>query len=91
MSLQDRVLLGVAENASWREIKIAFRNICRVMHPDVGGNPAEFTRLTCAYSRLEAALAGPQPCEKCNGTGRVMDGPLLKIFCKECGGSGVEE
>lgn len=45
-------VLGVSANASEREIKIAYRKAARIYHPDHGGDPAEFRKVTEAYEVL---------------------------------------
>lgn len=44
-------VLGVKENASADEIKSAYRNLSKVLHPDAGGNPDSFHELTNAYQQ----------------------------------------
>ena len=41
--------LGVARDASEAEIKTAFREKARSVHPDVGGNDNAFVKLNQAY------------------------------------------
>ena len=45
-------VLGVAATASEREIKIAYRKAARMSHPDHGGDPALFRKVTEAYEVL---------------------------------------
>jgi hypothetical protein len=47
-------VLGVANNASVTEIKSAFRAKAKVLHPDQGGDEAEFRVLREAYARALA-------------------------------------
>lgn len=42
-------VLGVSSQANLDEIKFAYRSRAREHHPDVGGDPAEFDRITKAY------------------------------------------
>jgi hypothetical protein len=42
-------VLGVSSQANLDEIKAAYRSLARQHHPDVGGDPAEFDRVTRAY------------------------------------------
>lgn len=44
-------ILGVKEDASQNEIKSAYRNLSKVLHPDVGGNSNSFNTLTNAYQQ----------------------------------------
>ncbi|KHL00667.1 J domain-containing protein [Sinomonas humi] len=48
-------VLGVPVTASLQEIKAAYRRAARVHHPDHGGDPAEFRRVTLAYEVLSDA------------------------------------
>jgi DnaJ-class molecular chaperone len=50
MSYHD--VLGVDRTASKEEIKKAYRKLCLVTHPDVGGNEAKFLRIKEAYEHL---------------------------------------
>ncbi|MDQ4503285.1 J domain-containing protein [Sinomonas sp. ASV322] len=45
-------VLGVPVTASAQEVKAAYRRAARVHHPDHGGDPAEFRRVTLAYEVL---------------------------------------
>ncbi|MCQ9163076.1 MULTISPECIES: J domain-containing protein [unclassified Arthrobacter] len=45
-------VLGVPSTATDREIKIAYRKAARLSHPDHGGDPALFRKVTAAYEVL---------------------------------------
>ncbi|WP_138442470.1 J domain-containing protein [Sinomonas susongensis] len=45
-------VLGVPVTASLQEIKAAYRRAARIHHPDHGGDPADFRRVTLAYEVL---------------------------------------
>ncbi len=45
-------VLGLARTATERDIKIAYRKAARIAHPDRGGDPALFRRITEAYEVL---------------------------------------
>ncbi|WP_104089591.1 J domain-containing protein [Arthrobacter sp. GMC3] len=45
-------VLGVSSTATEREIKIAYRKAARITHPDHGGDPAVFRKVTEAYEVL---------------------------------------
>lgn len=45
-------VLGVEPTASSRQIKKAFRRLSKKLHPDVGGNEAEFATLSMCYNIL---------------------------------------
>lgn len=42
-------VLGVSSQANLDEIKTAYRRLAKLHHPDIGGDPILFTRLTRAY------------------------------------------
>lgn len=45
-------VLGLSRTATEREVKIAYRKAARIAHPDHGGDPALFRRITEAYETL---------------------------------------
>ncbi|MET1088961.1 MAG: J domain-containing protein [Arthrobacter sp.] len=45
-------VLRVAVTATEKEIKVAYRRAARLAHPDHGGDPAAFRRVTSAYETL---------------------------------------
>ena len=56
MSLTEaRALLGVAATASAAEIRRAYLEAAKVVHPDAGGAAEQFLRVMAAYRRLELA------------------------------------
>ena len=50
-----REVLGVPVGASRRDIDKAYRLLALRHHPDVGGDPARFLRVTDAYETLQTA------------------------------------
>lgn len=54
-SLTHYQVLGLARTATEREIKIAYRKAARIAHPDRGGDPAHFRRITEAFEVLSDA------------------------------------
>ncbi|MBA3825424.1 MAG: DnaJ domain-containing protein [Ktedonobacterales bacterium] len=48
--------LGIAQGATKREIKNAYRRQARKLHPDAGGDDAAFKRLHEAYRRALASV-----------------------------------
>jgi len=44
--------LGVEKNATEREIKKAWRKLCKTHHPDRGGDPDKFKKIEAAYDVL---------------------------------------
>lgn len=49
-------MLGLDETKNLEEIRMAFRKLVKVHHPDQGGNPEFFRSLNQAYTRLVASL-----------------------------------
>lgn len=45
-------LLGVDKEAKPAEIKAAYRRLVKIAHPDAGGDPDEFVKITMAYNTL---------------------------------------
>ena len=45
-------LLGLAENATKRDVKNAYRRMARKLHPDKGGDPEAFKAIYAAYRKL---------------------------------------
>ncbi len=45
-------VLGLARSATERDVKIAYRKAAKIAHPDRGGDPALFRRITEAYDVL---------------------------------------
>lgn len=45
-------ILGISRDASPQEIKAAYRDLVRVMHPDAGGDAEAFIELNNAYNTL---------------------------------------
>jgi len=51
-------------DASKENIKSAYRNLCKIHHPDKGGNEEKFKEISEAYSRI--VKSGPSssfPCQ----------------------------
>ncbi|MFL0802870.1 MAG: DnaJ domain-containing protein [Agarilytica sp.] len=46
-------VLGLAEGASWAEIKRSYRDLASKHHPDKGGDPQLFIEIRRAYERLK--------------------------------------
>ncbi|WP_255167588.1 J domain-containing protein [Natrononativus amylolyticus] len=49
---QARSVLGVSADAGQADIRSAYREKVKEVHPDRGGDEAEFKRVTAAYDRL---------------------------------------
>ena len=85
-----RTTLGVTPNASLANIKTAYRTLAKGAHPDRGGDPLTFDRITRAYELLVAEATAPtttrtlrptvaafrRPMWTRVGTGAVADSPV---------------
>lgn len=86
------VALNLPATALPAEVKTRWRELCRVHHPDRGGNAVEFHELRQAYQQALALAAAPKACQPCQGTGKtaVARGfASLQLSCPACGGTGV--
>lgn len=53
----DYQLLGVEGAASWEDIQVSYRRKIQELHPDKGGDAAEFDKVRGAYQRLKKRKA----------------------------------
>lgn len=70
--MTDRTLyeiLGVEREATTDEIRVAYRSLARLHHPDAGGDPDEFIALTSAYN----VLSNPKLRDEYDLTGKRLD------------------
>lgn len=84
--------LGLSTAATPAEVKARWRELCRVHHPDRGGNAVEFHELRQAYQQATALALAPKACQPCQGTGKVGRArgfASLQLSCPACGGTGV--
>ena len=57
-----RAALGLGPSAGRHDLKLAFRALAKQTHPDVGGDRAQFERLSRAYRfALADCLPSPPP------------------------------
>ena len=94
MSTTAFEILGLPASATPAEVKQRWRELCRVHHPDRGGNVVEFNTYRRAYLAAYEAASAPVPCPDCGGTGQVRyTSSWSSIFmpCLTCGGSGFLE
>lgn len=84
---QARTLLAVAEHAAPETVRSAFRRAAKAAHPDRGGDPAEFRRVTDAYRLLSArtppSVVRPQPAADAPPSAGGKSPPVIRISVAE--------
>lgn len=63
-------LLGLTDDATIAEVRQAYHNKARLLHPDLGGDPTAFAELRAAYDECAVAIQ-KRVCPTCNGTKKV--------------------
>ena len=53
--------MGVAPDASWDDIRSAYRRLAKTFHPDTGGDPRRMAEVNRAFQLLSAAHSEPDP------------------------------
>jgi len=79
--------LGLEPTATEAEVKAAYRLKARSLHPDAGGDPAEFSDLNHAYTEALLYITNT-PCTMCHGTGKVQQTTgwtTISLPCPLCG------
>jgi len=96
-------ILNLPPVAEESEIKTAYRELSRLHHPDMGGDPAVFAKILRAYETLRdpgsraaydtILMFTMDPCSRCVGLGVTykQHGFLnrTKELCSVCGGRGL--
>lgn len=54
-------ILGLKRGATDKEIKVKFRALCKIHHPDMGGDSAKFIIIQAAYEALLKGDGGEKP------------------------------
>jgi DnaJ-class molecular chaperone len=84
--------LVLPSDATLADVKSAYRSAAMVAHPDRGGDPAHFDKLTKARDVLAAHLEMVEKtCPACQGSGRMTVkafGGNVGLNCKQCKGTG---
>lgn len=79
--------LGLTDTATAEEVKQAFRDKARLLHPDLGGDAAEFDAFKQNYNEaLHEVLH--RPCPTCGGKRRVnitVGWRTVQLPCPQCG------
>jgi DnaJ-class molecular chaperone len=87
-----RRTIGVTEDAGKEEVKLAYRRLCSVHHPDRGGDRNKFDEINKAYRLVIKSVERGRECDACLGTGKanVTRGfNSISINCTQCKGTGV--
>ena len=72
--------------ATLAQVKAAYREAARSLHPDAGGDPEEFQKLLENYTRAADQVTG-RVCATCHGTGTVVHTAgfsSIKLPCPIC-------
>lgn len=83
--------LGLPDTATPDEVKVRWRELCMVHHPDRGGNPVEFDEIRRAYKQAFTEAGEPKLCSACVGSGKVTQShgfSSIEMPCPACSGSG---
>lgn len=83
--------LGLPDDASLDELKIAWRRLAKIHHPDHGGDSGRFIELRKAYVQALESAMKRKLCPVCKGQGRtyVNHGfASVSLTCTSCRGSG---
>lgn len=88
-------ILSLPPNATVEDVKLAYKKLSHIMHPDKGGDIEEFKHLQKVYQRaLDEAREHKIElliCKRCDGSGRVQvtrGASTMSKMCPACQGSG---
>ena len=84
-------LLGLPEDAAPDAVRSAYRLAAKAAHPDAGGSPEAFGRLTEALAVALAAATAERVCRACSGMGSFEASKgfyRVRLRCAECAGTG---
>lgn len=79
--------LGLTDTATASEVRQAYHDKARLLHPDLGGDPDTFDALRKNYSEALQKLA-ERKCVTCNGTRKVthtVGWSSVESRCPTCG------
>lgn len=89
MIITDFYLLGLTPDATPEQVKAAYHERARILHPDAGGDAGQFAELVLAYQRCLAHAEAPKPCPDCLGLGkkrRTVGYFGIDVVCPTCKG-----
>ena len=73
-------VLGITPSSTQDQLALAFRNVSRECHPDVGGDPASYQEIVDAYNALK---------DPANRTAYIKWLELTQNQCPSCKGLGM--
>jgi hypothetical protein len=79
--------LGLADTATAVEVRFAYHNMARELHPDGGGNAEAFTALRENYAKAMREVSA-RKCVTCGGKKRVtyrVGWSSVEVRCPTCG------
>lgn len=79
--------LGLPDSATALEVRAAYHDKARSLHPDAGGDPHEFAVLHAHYT-VALDRANNRPCHRCQGKKTVtlkQGWHTLTVKCPTCG------
>jgi DnaJ-class molecular chaperone len=82
------VILGLGEMATTTQVKVRWRELAGVHHPDKGGDADEFQKFNKAYKAALLIANEPKVCGECRGTGKVTINhgfSVAQTTCPKCG------
>jgi len=82
--------LGLTQSATVADVKAAYKAAAFMLHPDLGGDPADFAALADAYTEA-LAWAAAQKCPRCvKGVIQELRGSFKVVSrpCDLCNGTG---
>jgi DnaJ-class molecular chaperone len=83
--------LGLPGTATASQVKLKWRELCMIHHPDRGGNAVEFDLIRKAYKTAMEEASKPKECPQCHGSGKTRQTygfNSVDVLCVQCGGVG---
>jgi len=78
--MKPHQVLGIAEDASPTDAKMAYKRLAQMHHPDRGGDPEKFRQVGLALKYFQRKL----PCPACTGKGFVETRSGLAVKRERC-------
>ena len=87
-------VLGLNDTATQHEVRVKWKQLCMVHHPDRGGDPVKFDEIHRSYTIAFGEAGKLKECKECHGTGKLRQTygfNSIDMPCAFCGGSGHKE